>query len=63
MPPKQKYKELKRLNIHIAAELHNAFKSVTAAHGTEMTTVLIEFITQYVANNLPSAFPTKRGRK
>ncbi len=62
-PPQQKYKELKRLNIHIATDLHNAFKAATAAQGKEMTTILVEFIEQYVTNHMPAAFPKKGGRR
>lgn len=62
-PPQQKYKELKRLNIHIAIELHNAFKAATASQGKEMTPILVEFIEQYVKKHMPAAFPKKAGRK
>ncbi|MDT7815832.1 MAG: ParG [Acidobacteriaceae bacterium] len=64
-PPTQKVqvKELKRLNIHIDVELHNAFKAVTAAQGKEMSPVLIDFIKKYIAEHMPAAFPKKGGRK
>ena len=62
-PSPEKYKELKRLNIHIDVRLHNAFKAAAASQGKEMTPVLLEFIEQYVAKHLPSAFPKKAGRK
>lgn len=61
-PPTEKYKELKRLNIHIDVQLHNAFKAATATQGKEMTPVLLEFIESYVQKHLPAALP-KNGRK
>jgi predicted DNA-binding helix-hairpin-helix protein len=42
---------IKRVNINIEVGLHNAFKSATAAKGTDMTTVLMEFIQQYVSKH------------
>ena len=41
------------MNLNVPVELHNSFKSVTAAQGKDMTTVLMEFITNYVAKNAP----------
>ncbi len=42
---------MKRVNVNIEVNLHNAFKSATAARGTDMTTVLMEFIQGYVARH------------
>jgi hypothetical protein len=42
---------IKRVNINVEINLHNAFKAATAAQGVDMTTVLIEFIQDYVARN------------
>jgi hypothetical protein len=42
---------IKRVNINVEINLHNAFKAATAAQGVDMTTVLIEFIQEYVARN------------
>lgn len=39
---------VKRMNLNVPVELHNSFKSITAAQGENMTDVLIEFIQQYV---------------
>lgn len=50
---KAKEPEVKRMNLNVPVELHNSFKSVTAAQGKDMTTVLMEFITNYVAKNTP----------
>lgn len=36
------------MNLNVPVELHNSFKSITAAQGENMTDVLIEFIQQYV---------------
>jgi hypothetical protein len=44
---------LKRMNLNVPLELHNSFKSVTAAQGTNMTDVLLEFIQSYIANHSP----------
>ena len=41
--------EMKRLNVHIDVELHNAFKAATAARGENMTDVILNFIEDYVA--------------
>ena len=42
---------IKRVNINVEINLHNAFKAATAAQGVDMTTVLMEFIQEYVARN------------
>ena len=43
--------QVKRMNLNVPVELHNSFKSTTAAEGQNMTDVLIEFIEQYVAKH------------
>ena len=40
---------IKRMNLNVPIDLHNSFKASTAAQGLDMTTVLLEFIEQYVA--------------
>ena len=40
--------KVKRMNLNVPVELHNSFKSVTAAQGQNMTDVLLEFIQTYV---------------
>jgi hypothetical protein len=52
---------LKRVNINVEVKLHNAFKATTAAQGTDMTTVLMEYIQSYVAKHGPT--PQKKGRR
>jgi hypothetical protein len=52
---------LKRVNINIEVSLHNAFKSATAAKGTDMTTVLMEYIQNYVAKH--GTIPQQKGRR
>ena len=52
---------LKRVNVNIEVNLHNAFKAATAAKGTDMTTVLMEFIESYVARY--GIAPQKKGRR
>ena len=39
---------VKRMNLNVPVDLHNSFKSTTAAEGQNMTDVLIDFIQQYV---------------
>jgi len=53
---------LKRVNINIEISLHNAFKAATAAKGTDMTTVLMGFIENYVAKH-GNITPQKKGRR
>ena len=45
--------KIKRMNLNVPLELHNTFKSVTAAQGQNMTDVLLEFIQDYVAKYSP----------
>jgi hypothetical protein len=52
---------LKRMNLHITASLHSAFKAATAAQGKNMTDVLLEFIQQYVAKH--GVQPIKKARR
>jgi hypothetical protein len=41
------------MNLNVPIELHNSFKSVTAAQGANMTDVLLEFIQNYVEKYSP----------
>jgi hypothetical protein len=50
---------VKRVNINVEVNLHNAFKAATAAQGVDMTTVLMEFIQQYVGK-FESATPKRQ---
>jgi predicted HicB family RNase H-like nuclease len=52
--------ETKRMNLNVPIDLHNAFKTATAAQGTSMTDVLLEFIEEYVRERYPKGL--KRGR-
>ena len=45
--------QVKRMNLNVPLELHNNFKSVTAAQGQNMTDVLMEFIKAYVVKHAP----------
>ena len=47
------------MNINVETGLHNAFKAATAAQGVDMTTVLLEFIEDYVVKH-GSAAPKKQ---
>jgi hypothetical protein len=44
---------IKRMNLNVPIELHNSFKSVTAAQGQNMTDVLLEFIQSYITKHSP----------
>jgi hypothetical protein len=48
--------------VYVPAELHNNFKSVTAAQGQNMTDVLLEFIQNYV-DKYESAPKQKKSRR
>ena len=52
---------IKRVNIIVEVNLHNAFKAATAAQGVDMTTVLMAFIQDYVAKNGPVT--AKKGKR
>ena len=41
------------MNLNVPVELHNAFKSATAAEGQNMTDVLLEFIRNYITRHAP----------
>ena len=53
---------IKRVNINLEVNLHNAFKAATAAQGVDMTTVLQQFIESYVAK-YGSVTSKKKGRR
>lgn len=55
--------EIKRLNINIDINLHNAFKAATAARGENMTDVLLACIEDYVARYRYDQRPKKERRK
>jgi predicted DNA binding CopG/RHH family protein len=58
---KQKEPGVKRVNINLEISLHNAFKAATAAQGVDMTTVLQQFIENYVAKYGPAL--KQKGRR
>jgi hypothetical protein len=49
---------VKRMNMNVPKELHDAFKAASAARGERMTDVLLEYIEQYVKKN---GVQTKKG--
>ena len=61
-PINQPSREVKRLNMHVPRDLHDAFKAATAAEGKQMTDVLLEFIHKYVEQHPPQRF-RRGGRK
>jgi hypothetical protein len=48
-------KGLKRVNLNIPVELHNSFKSLTAAKGENMTDVILKFIEGYINDYSPKS--------
>ena len=46
--------QVKRMNLNVPLELHNSFKSLTAAQGMNMTDVLLEYIRDYVIKHSSS---------
>ena len=48
------------MNLNVPVQLHNQFKSVTAAEGSNMTDVLLRFIQDYVSMN---SSPKPKGRR
>ena len=45
--------QVKRMNLNVPVELHNAFKAATAVRGQNMTDELLKFIENYVAKYAP----------
>jgi len=41
------------MNLNVPVELHNRFKSVTAAQGENMTDELLKFIKSYIVKHSP----------
>ena len=52
--------QVKRMNLNVPLELHNAFKAATAAQGVNMTDTLMGFIYQYVAEHAETKKPKGR---
>ena len=52
--------QVKRMNLNVPVELHNAFKAATAAEGQNMTDVLMAYIEEYVSRH---SQPAKKGRR
>jgi hypothetical protein len=53
--------KIKRMNLNVEVDLHNAFKAATAAEGKNMTDVLLEFIQDYIKKH--SLQPPKKARR
>jgi hypothetical protein len=60
---KQEGTGIKRVNINVETGLHNAFKAATAAQGVDMTTVLMEFIQQYVGKYESATAKRQKSRR
>jgi hypothetical protein len=52
--------KIKRMNLNLDANKHNAFKAATAAQGQNMTDVIIQFIEDYIKKN---GVQPKKGRR
>lgn len=52
--------QVKRMNLNVPVDLHNRFKSITAANGENMADVLLVFIKDYVSNHDSAAKPKGR---
>jgi len=50
------------MNVNLEVSLHNSFKSATAAQGVDMSTVIVEFIRDYVAK-YESVTPRQKSRR
>ena len=55
--------EVKRLNMNVPRDLHDAFKAATAAEGKQMTDVLMDFIRKYVEQHPPERLRRGGARK
>ena len=45
---KENEPKVKRMNLNVPVDLHDAFKAATAAQGESMTDILMQFIEHYV---------------
>ncbi len=52
---------VKRMNLNVPVDLHDAFKAAVAARGENMTNILMAFIEDYVKKN--GVQPVKKGRR
>jgi predicted HicB family RNase H-like nuclease len=52
--------ELKRMNMNVPKQLHDAFKAAAAARGEKMTEVVLTFIEDYVKKY---GTPKTKGRR
>ncbi len=57
--------KVKRMNLNVPLQLHNDFKSATAAQGENMTDVLMRYIKQYVEKHAQRIAdkPASKGRR
>lgn len=55
--------KVKRMNVNLPIELHDAFKAATAAQGDNMTDVLMKFIEDYVKENGVGPLAKKKSRR
>ena len=62
MPAKVAKEKTTRMNLNVPTSLHHAFKVTTVVQGKDMTTVVLEFIQQYVDKHNPKDL-SKKGRR
>lgn len=51
------------MSLVIEPAWHRAFKMATAREGKKMTSVILQFIKDYVRTHMPEAVPPERGKK
>jgi hypothetical protein len=54
--------KVKRMNLNVPVDVHNAFKIATVLQNKDMTTVLLDFIKKYVAEHYPKKM-SSQGRR
>lgn len=55
-----KVPEVKRMNMNVPRDLHDAFKAASAARGENMTDILLKYIAEYVQKY---GLQPKKGRR
>ena len=62
MPAKVAGAKTTRMNLNVPTDLHQQFKVSTVVQGKDMTTVILEFLKQYVDKHYPKEL-SKKGRR
>lgn len=53
---------VKRMNVNVPLDLHNAFKATAAIQNREMTEILLDFIRAYVQRHAPASLKKGLGK-